>query len=450
MMVADEELGGIFAALTPTTAVKTYLASGVRMNTSQEGTSLLRGLGDCNGMVNWSDTPSGLAWRREGFGHILTVRAEAPEGHDAIRALCECQNLDTGMIAEVVSSTVIAAPRDADGNATVAIDIQKLGEAAGLNPMGQKCDVDRWRVNQRVWNALVALSRIVVEGKRTTTYTERGTKGRRFIDVAVQSPVLWIKKALVRSQSSMVDILAEVDQDKLRPGETIEDLLRVPVAVVLELDAVWLRLTTDKDASQYLHGFGAIAAIPAGTTSSAWARGIGVKLSDLWRRNKDAALADARDVKDGKLPSRTPLVTRFEALTDFRPAISPLEDVLNSGDPKRAVKYWAQALDILVTRKVLAPYGDATSIARALEKIGKDGKPIDKRKGWQGPWLDTPMRFVPNLDGPIGAGIKQACGLESNILFTVEEDAGRGRPKRRTLYRIGGKHFLPHTDRKAS
>jgi hypothetical protein len=112
----------------------------------------------------------------------------------------------------------------------------------------------------------------------------------------------------------------------------------------------------------------------------------------VWRRHP-------REAIDGTLPLK-----RRELLSRYSISVLPFEDVLGGPHPKRAIQYWAEALNILVEQRFLDAKGEAAP-GVAKQALGPDGQALG-RQGWQDRWLETPVLLFP---GPAMQAAVRTC-----------------------------------------
>lgn len=158
-----------------------------------------------------------------------------------------------------------------------------------------------------------------------------------------------------------------------RPEQSVlfgEDL-PAPTRVYLAVPKEWETLLTHSNLAQYLPLGEILGAIPPNKVAGDWARGMGIYLAREWRMDLHGALA-------GKVK-----LTRRELLTHYTPKTRTVDDLLESRDPSRAVKYYIEALNILFENGLIAPVGDAAKGISHKTMIKQYGG-----YGWAKRWLD--------------------------------------------------------------
>jgi hypothetical protein len=149
-----------------------------------------------------------------------------------------------------------------------------------------------------------------------------------------------------------------------------------PVRAKLTITKEWVGLLSSPQMAQYLPLGERLGAIPGNKPSGAWARVIGLSLASFWRREPAAALAGS--IKP----------TRRELLERYPPKTGAVDAVLATANPRRALEYWCDALQILVEQGIVADEGEA----RASYKEMRAQLP---RQDWGQTWLDEPVDLRP-------------------------------------------------------
>lgn len=181
---------------------------------------------------------------------------------------------------------------------------------------------------------------------------------------------------------------------------------QIPLRVEVILTKDWERLLFDANLAQYLPCGEKIGAIPAGQTSGAWARMIGLALMNTWRREPQKAIYSyASAVLNGPNPpadeeiySRLEAmqafcekagllkITRREVLYHYTPAKTNPHEMESSR--QRAIDYWLQALKHLHRRGIVAKAGEAVRTKKDIERKLP-------RYNWLDDWLDEVVDIRP-------------------------------------------------------
>ncbi len=331
--------------------------------TSLESDCLVRAACDAQTMSNYKkDVQRGaLVHQRPGASHRVELTQDAPEiggedwEMDALERLVSCQSADFGFAFFYVCR-LLAPPEclPADRFAGGWIDLDDVAAKIGYDVSGFTA-AKREAMRAQVWELLRFGARAVVIGQRAN-YRDHATG--EVIETRVESPVWRVHDVERPIQTALF-------------GET-------PRRVQLVISKQWEPLLTAPNLAQYLPFAEIVGSLPTSQTASAWARVLGMVLANFWRRLPQQA--------SGAAPAILP--TRRELLTHYTPKKMPPLELLDSNDPKRAVKYWRAALAMLRERGFIAPDGEAArTVAQMLEPFG--------RKGWQSYWLDERVDIRP-------------------------------------------------------
>jgi hypothetical protein len=214
---------------------------------------------------------------------------------------------------------------------------------------------------------LTLFDNISVHGNRGGSYKDKLTK--QVLDTTIQDKLFMIS-GLERPDQS--------EQEIKTNGRL------APVRVTLTCGP-WLERFRGDD--KILHYFGNIlklSGLPTDQAHGEWALSIGMALSQLWRE-RAAHYTEVKREGDNKRETVAydrPF-TRFEIFKLFPPGRFRVNDILNSSDPARAIKYWDSAIKLLQetknqtqeNKKQISHYKELTGI------------PLP-RQGWQDIWLN--------------------------------------------------------------
>lgn len=305
-----------------------------------------------------------LIYEQSGASHRVELCQDAPETNgeqlemDALEWLVTRQNADFGFTFFYVCR-LLAPPSPLESNRFAGgwIDLDDVALKIGYDVDGCTA-AQREELRAQVWQFLNFGARALVIGQRKE-YRDHVT-GQK-IETRVDSPPWRILDTERPVQTAMF-------------GET-------PRRVQLLISKEWEPLLTASNLAQYLPFANIAASIPANQTAGAWARVLGAAIANFWRRHPHEAT--------GAAPAIHP--TRRELLTRYTPKKNPPLELLTSSDPKRAVKYWRDAIAMLRERGFIAHEAEATrTVAQMLEPFG--------RKGWQNDWLNERVDLRP---GPL-------------------------------------------------
>ena len=236
---------------------------------------------------------------------------------------------------------------------TVALD--DIISAIGFDP---RSTTQRAELRRRVWAFIKFGERAEIVGQRTGIYQDKMTG--KPIETNIESAPWRIMEKEMAAQGSLFP-----DGD-------------IPLRVELAPSNEWMRLLLNPSTAQFLPMGEILGAIAPAKPSGAWARVIGLALANLWRRKPREALA-------GELRP-----TRRELLTHYVPRTGSVEDVLNSPNPRRAVEYWAGALEILGNSGFIENSGEAV--------LGYDAmRAALTRQDWAKEWLDGTTDLRPGV-----------------------------------------------------
>jgi hypothetical protein len=220
--------------------------------------------------------------------------------------------LDSVFLAQVGADLAIEHEHE-----DVALD--DLGRLIGRDPRTTK---DREAMRRDLWKRLKFLDGITVHGARKGTYRDPST--RRQVPIESRDALFLISGAMWPEQGTLDDS-------------------DVPLKVKFGAGPL---LATYRGHPEVLTNFGEyrrLAAIPGEKVSGAWARSMGLALTQRWRELASYGRAQKS--------------TRAYLLTQFPPAPT-VEEVLAEHDAGRARRYFTQALHLLKTNGVIAGYAE--------------------------------------------------------------------------------------------
>ena len=250
-------------------------------------------------------------------------------------------------------------------NIKVALD--DIITAIGFDP---RTTAQRAEMRRRVWAFIKFGARAEIVGQRSARYQDKLT-GKEIETRIESSPWTIASRAMAEQRSLFPD------------GD-------IPLIVELAPSEEWMRLLLNPSTAQFLPCAEILGTIPPARAAGAWARVIGLSLANLWRRKPREALA-------GTLrPSRKDL------LLQYLPAVSNPRDVLNSSDPRHALRYWANALNILCECRFVERKGEAAlSYEQMSDAMPRQDWQQDWFYGtaelWPGPLLSDPLLQIKNM-----------------------------------------------------
>lgn len=335
------------------------------VHTGQEMDVLVLSASDGQRQTNWrNEEQRGVRlWEKPGAGHrveLATSREERSKWDFAVlEKLTGAQNSDFALAMLYVVG-ILAPPNNLPSNrlAVEWIDLNDVMKKIGwLNekPNAEKKEALR----HQLWRFLIYGEEAIVSGQRSIKYVDPNT--REEISTRIESPI-W--RVMMRQMPDQDVLFSEA-----RPAP-----LRAQIAISKE----WEPLLTAPLLRQYLPLGELLGAIPPNKVSGDWARSIGLILARVWR-------CSPRETLSGSINP-----TRRELLTHYAPKTKSVEEILSSNNPKRALEYYRDALNILLEAGLIAPKGDA-----AKEVTPEKMLEFLERKGWGDAWLNGASGLWP-------------------------------------------------------
>jgi hypothetical protein len=300
-------------------------------------------------------------YERKGAKHrvelLRRMEGEYEVSFDLLERLTRVQDSDFALTTlYIVSALAPPAPLPHDRAAVGWIDLNDVMAKIGWYPSKRSSAVCDTLRNQ-VWGYIIYASCALVMGERSVDYID--PHSGKALPTAVDSSI-W---KIMSEQRPLQDSLF----DEAKPA---------PVRVQIVISKQWEPLLTDARLAQYLPLAELLGSIPSGQVAGDWARSIGLALARLWRMRPRETLIG------GVKP------TRRELLTHYTPKKKTIEELLDSDNPMRAVKYWAKALDMLVKKGLIQSSGEAArSLGEMLKNYG--------RQDWDTLWLDEKVIITP-------------------------------------------------------
>jgi hypothetical protein len=254
----------------------------------------------------------------------------------------------------------------------VSTSIDSLIEAIGRGTDARRSTKARavWRA--KVWRWLCVFDSLAVIGARPGVWKELpdGNGKRALID----ADKLYSRDALLK-------IIGTRDTEQ----GTFDN--SAPPKEVSFVAGAWVNQW--RGNREILSNFGnvrAIASIPRGKPSGAWAACIGFALDQKWR--EQAAKTPVIELKKDErkiVTQRFKPFTRRVLLAQLWRSDDDVLKILESVNPERAREYWRTAISLLQKQGIIGFY--------------KEIKPLPaEREGWQKKWLDQPLDIRPTGD----------------------------------------------------
>lgn len=254
----------------------------------------------------------------------------------------------------------------------ITVTIDDIIEAIGRGTDARRSKEVRAHWRQKVWRALLTFDSMSVVGMRNGIWREPrdGAEKRARMDV----DKLHSKDALLKiiGQRGTADEQGTLDNSS-------------PPKEVTITAGPWIE--EFRGNREVLADFGhirAIAAIPRGKPSGAWAACIGLMLQQYWREGAThATLKRVGEEKHSTLEF-DPFTRRELLVKTWRSAqgAQSVSEILEGNDPQRAKRYWDEAIKLLKEAKI---------IGFCREIIPLEVSPY----GWQEAWLDQPLDIRP-------------------------------------------------------
>lgn len=347
------------------TKKETALATQWPMQTSQELTELNRAICDGRTGTNWTINHNAGTLTHEirvngrKPSHITQMtltdtERDAGIGADFLLKVAQQQNADNMMMFfYIVGAIMPQAPLAPRTTASGWIDFDDVIKKIGWTPRNTK---DRREMHKHIWNFLKF-------GERATVIGDR--KGH-FKDDAGNTYNTTINDPIWRTGSTET-------LDKV-----LFEALNVPVGSEVIFPKSVAEMMQNTDLAQYLQGAEILCRIPGGKVAGAWARVIGTALMEMWR------IYPQQTIQHGIKTRRRDLLERY------KPALSPVSEVLESDNPGRAIKYFYLALETLqLDHGFIEKEGEA---AKTLIELKSE---VKGKHNWQHDWLNTEVLLFP-------------------------------------------------------
>lgn len=326
------------------------------IHTGQETDCLIRSAGDGKRGVTWhNELGRGYrVWENGGTHRVelqnLSSAGEVLPDFTNIERLTESQNSDFALAFFYIAGVLVPPTQPEKAPLIGAwIDLNDVIEKIGW--LAEKPDAaKRERLRGQIWDFIQFGQQAIVIGKRSIPYRDPITKQE--IPTQIESPVWAVTDVRRPKSNGAVAPLAPV-KARVVVSEQWETMLRDPLL------CQWMPL------GELL---GSIAPHKVGGD---WARLIGLSLARLFRMKPREMLAGEYSP------------TRRQLLTHYTPKTQSVESLLSSSDPKRAVTYYREALNILSEKGLIARTGDAAPDVTPATMLKPYG-----RKGWAEKWLD--------------------------------------------------------------
>jgi hypothetical protein len=231
---------------------------------------------------------------------------------------------------------------------------------------------ERAAMRAELWQWLNIFSRMQVIGERRESYTDSLTNKK--LDLTTRDPLFTVTREVVEVKDA-------------------RSTSKPPFGIVLTPGA-WLEsVRANPKVCQYYNDMLLLAGLGTGKAAGAWASAIGVALNQFWRED-----VTKRELKHSYPNGEKQTVVRFKTYTR-RELLSLLpqgefsvEAILNGNDPKRAKKYWDEAIKLLIESNFIAAKDGYT-------ELDTDNTRLNSRQEWKTFWFDKQRLLInPNTN----------------------------------------------------
>ena len=382
-----------------TRAKRQRLPDHIPQQTSQEVRSLAVAISDGRTLHRWQEVLGEVALRHviaeEPFqikfspGPALIGHLGGQQNAEALKKEIERCDLDAVLLFyETLGSLVLQ--QEAKGSSYFTTSLDDLIDALGWNKAARQSSEARALLREKIYHWLMVFDGMKVIGMRPGFYRDPDSK----------------KLLEVTSEDALIRIVGQ----KVSTEERTSDDRPMPLEITFGAGPWIERFRGNRQILAEFGNVRAIARIPGGKPSGAWARCIAMTLYQRWREGASRA----RNPQDGALVKWPPF-TRRRLLRGLFKAEPDVLKMLRSNNPQRAVDYWVQAVQILREE----------GIVKAVKEI----EPLpEHRASWREDWLDQPLNFTPG-EAELGAA-KEILQRADDMRAQQKAKRKRGRPRK--------------------
>jgi hypothetical protein len=344
------------------------------VHTSPEADAIMRAAADGKTGKDWqSINEAGLRIHQpEGSRHRVQIDTSHGETLAVIEAASLANDADSIMVLLYISHQLLpTTPVPSNLTPRAEINLDDVISAIGWEPRSTQ---ERAEMRRRVWRFIKFTSRARIIGDRSYKLKDKMT-GKE-VETYADAPA-WM---LGQRNRELPPVQASLFDDD-----------EAPISVEIVATKMWTNVTSSPALAQFLPCGEVLGAIPGAKPSGAWARVIGVALTNFWRRHPQEA-------KSGGIQP-----TRRELLERYTPATGAVADLLNGPNPRYAIQYWVGALKILVECEFLEKAGEA---CLSYEEL-RDALP---RQDWGSAWLNGAVDLKP------GPGLLRSLDDRTKVL----------------------------------
>ncbi len=289
-----------------------------------------------------------------------------PTGAELETLQCELQKLEFDAL---VTYFVCLSWAVEEYQVTASLDA--IIEAIGRGTDARRSTKARQALRAKVWRWMLLFDSLAVIGARPGTWREPRDRDKK--RAKIDPDKLYSRDALLKIIGTRATEQGTFDNS-------------APPKEITFVAGPWVNQF--RGNREILSDFGnvrAIASIPRGKPSGAWAACIGFALNQKWR--EQAATAPVARITRGDKKATTqkfrPFTRRVLLEQLWRSEVNP-DEILKGDHPERAKEYWDAAIAIL-KKEIIGIY--------------KEVKPLTVTGyGWQDAWLDQPLDIRPTGD----------------------------------------------------
>lgn len=373
----EELLFSTIPDLIPSTKRSSPLPLHLKQPTFIEARATATALCDGPDLRNWKPITGALALLHDREGASHQIRFEPSSlllgWWNKDNGPVELSNLEAELSSLELDAiiTFFICLASAIENPDLDTSIDEIIAAIGRDKDARRTSATRTEWRGKVWRWLLIFDSLLVIGARNRG-TWREPKNADQKRPPMEAQRLYTKDALLKI----------IGQSGTEQGTLDNSAVPKEVSLVL---GPWAR--EFRGNREILSEFGtlrAIATIPRGKPSGAWAACAGLMLQQRWREKASyAPVVRTGEAKDQITQQFRP-VTRKELLLETWRSGNSLQKILESPNPQRAKAYWDQAVGILKEHGIIGYY--------------KELKPLRKGYDWQDEWLKQPLDIRPAGD----------------------------------------------------
>lgn len=404
-------------------AKRQRLPDHIPQQTSQEVRSLAVAISDGRTFTRWEEVLGEVALRHviadEPFqvkfapGPALMAHLGGGQDLEALRKEIERCDLDAVLLFyETLGSLVLQ--QESAGSSYFTTSLDDLIDALGWNKAARQSSEARGLLRERIYHWLMVFDGMKVIGMRPGHYRDPDSR----------------KQLELMSEDALIRIVGQKVSTEVRDSEGRPMPLEVTFAA-----GPWIEQF--RGNRQILAEFGnvrAIARIPGGKPSGAWARCIAMTLYQRWREGASRTgsgdegenTAGSKSAAPAKSVVRWRPFTRRQLLRGLFKAEPDVLGLLEGANPIRALEYWREAIQVLKDEGIVSQVRAVTP----LEWLKEDAISIRRPAQWRDQWIDQPLDFTPGEAELEAAREIRERAAQVQAAFSAKRK--RGRPRKST------------------